>query len=343
MAIYFPVLRWKLGERAALANLTPPVKDQISPIIEFPLGCDYNDSKVTNFCSTLLSDWGDNRPFYLDLSTIDFEGASLGDVHPALTLIRDAHEQNLLLIPVLNLGMDQGLFTAVRQAFQEGCFSNAALRVTDDEEDSAGDDALDMIRDLGLQKANIDLIIDLGCVSDGPIRPKIRILSMLVAEFGPGYRNVILLSGAIPSDLSNHVDTDTSERIPRYDWRLWQHVHQLPNYHYLLYGDYTTIPCEFREVPYQGAPKIKYTLENDWFIIKGHRSRQRENQRQAQSMAIVSSGFFRGANNSFGETRIHDCANGLWGPGNPTNWVTNDINQHITFVVSQVSATPGVL
>lgn len=82
MTVYFPVLRWKLGERAALTYLAPSVKDQVTPIIEFPLGCDYNDSKLTNFCNTLLTDWGTNRPFYLDLSPVDFDGAPLGDDHP---------------------------------------------------------------------------------------------------------------------------------------------------------------------------------------------------------------------------------------------------------------------
>ncbi len=30
-----------------------------------------------------------------------------------------------------------------------------------------------------------------------------------------------------------------------------------------------------------------------------------------------------------------------WNPENATNWVTTDVNQHITFVVSQVSSILG--
>lgn len=300
MAIYFPVLRWKLGERSALQNLAPAIKEQITPIIEFPFDCDYNDRKVTDFCITAVQDWGAGLPFYLDLSSVNFDGAPTGMSHPALVLFITAHQQHLLPIPVI--------------------------------------DVLEIIDTIGIRNTDIDLIIDLRDISKGAIQAKIRVLNVLVGQLGTSYRRTIVLSGAFPSELSNYVGTDDEELIPRHDWHLWIRAHRSPNLRHLLFGDYTTIPCEFREIPFQGAPKIKYTLENEWFVIKGHRSRRRDNQRQEQALVIVNKPFFRGAQHSFGETRIRQCADGNWGPGNPTNWVTNDINQHITFVVSQVSA-----
>jgi len=77
----------------------------------------------------------------------------------------------------------------------------------------------------------------------------------------------------------------------------------IQNSHNYYLGDYTTVPAEFVEIPYPGAPKIKYTLDNEWFVIKGHRPRRRENQRQNQAATIVNAPFFRGAEHSFGELR----------------------------------------
>jgi len=338
MAIYFPVLRWKLGERSALQNLAPAIKEQITPIIEFPFDCDYNDRKVTDFCITAVQDWGAGLPFYLDLSSVNFDGAPTGMSHPALVLFTTAHQQHLLPIPVINIDMHTDLLGAIHQAYTNNCFKNIALRITENDEDSFVTDVLEIIDTIGIRNTDIDLIIDLRDISKGAIQAKIRVLNVLVGQLGTSYRRTIVLSGAFPSELSNYVGTDDEELIPRHDWHLWIRAHRSPNLRHLLFGDYTTIPCEFREIPFQGAPKIKYTLENEWFVIKGHRSRRRDNQRQEQALVIVNKPFFRGAQHSFGETRIRQCADGNWGPGNPTNWVTNDINQHITFVVSQVSA-----
>jgi hypothetical protein len=337
MPIYFPVLRWKLGERGALTNLETTVKDQISPIIEFPPDCDYDDRKVADFCTNAINDWGAGRPFYLDLSAVNFDNVPTGIDHPAQELFRTAQQRNLEPIPIFNVNMDQELFVTIQQAYTDGLFRNLALRITENEEDTAADDAQEMMNDLGIDITDVDLIIDLRDVSNGAIQAKTRVLDTLVRQFGNDYHRSIVLSGAIPC-IGDYVGTDANERIPRHDWRLWNHVHRLHNFEHLLFGDYTTIPCEFREVPYQGAPKIKYTIDDEWFVIKGHRARQRDNQRQTQALVIANAQFFRGDQYSFGENRIRQCADGVWGPGNSTNWVSNDINQHITFVVSQVPA-----
>lgn len=102
---------------------------------------------------------------------------------------------------------------------------------------------------------------------------------------------IYLISGAFPSQLGDYVGTDNSEYIPRHDWQFWTQAIRRSNLKHLLFGDYTTIPYEFREIPFQGAPKIKYTLDNQWFVIKGHRSRQRDNQRQNQALAIANAQF----------------------------------------------------
>ncbi|MFX4263574.1 beta family protein [Pelotomaculum propionicicum] len=167
MAIYYPVIRWKLGERAALVNLTPAVKDQISPIIEFPFNCDYDDRKVTDFCNNASTDWGVGRPFYLDLSTVDFDDAPTGTDHPALELFRNANRLGLELIPIFNVDIDPDLLIAIQDAYTDGLFRYIALRITENEDDAAADEARDIIGETGINIDEVDLIIDLRDVSDG--------------------------------------------------------------------------------------------------------------------------------------------------------------------------------
>ena len=338
MSVYFPVLRWKQGERCALANLDTAIKPHISPIIEFPLDCEHIDRKITDFCVNAVSDWGTEHQFYLDLSHIDFTAAQSGSNHPALSLLRIANQEGLQVIPVLNPDIDPDLLAAIQRAHDEVNFDNIALRINENADDSALDDAIEMVTDMEVPISQVDLIIDLFDISSGAVQANVRVLNTLVNYFGTDYRNTVVICGAMPGQLADYVGTDDDAYLPRHDWQLWIRARGQRSLSHIKYGDYTTIPCEFRDVPFRGAPKIKYTLDRDWYIIKGHRSRGRDNQRQEQAQQVTNAEFFRGSDYSFGDRRISDCATGDWGPGNSTNWVTNDVSQHIAYVVSQVSA-----
>lgn len=343
MSIYYPVLRWKQGERTALQNLSANIKSQVCPIIEFPLDCEHDDKKVIDFCQRAVNNWGTEQPFYLDLSHIDYTNALAEDEHPALSIFRESDALGLLLIPVINTDADPELLSVIYQALGEDLFKNVALRINENDDDSSINDEIAQIYSSGVAPSRLDLIIDMLDVSSGAIQAKIRILSALINQIGCQHRDTIVISGSFPGRLDEYVGTDDSAFIPRYDWQLWNRARDSANLARIKFGDYTTIPCEFREVPFRGAPKIKYTRDNDWYVIKGHRQRGRDNQRQSQAQKIIGSEFYRGADYSLGDNRIHACANGDWGPGNPANWVAIDVSQHITYVVSQLSSTPGVI
>lgn len=340
MYVYFPVIRWKQGERDALRNLPTEIKMRIVPIIEFPYGCDCTDKKFTEFTKTVGTDWGP-YPFYIDLSTVDYADTSRHETHPAFGLLKDLYDSDLFAMPIIRLDVEQDLFDAFRLARTHMYFQHVGLRITRDADDSALQDAMDTLEKLGIEPTLADLIIDLGDVSTGHLPSTQRILRDIANQFGNSYRRRILVSGAIPQELD--IERDSEDFLPRHDWQLWLEIHQKHELSDIMFGDYVTVPVNFVEIQYLGAPKAKYTLENKWFVQKGHRPRGRDDQRQVQARKIIEKNFFRGEQYSFGDQRISDCASGRWGPGNATNWVTNDVNQHITYVVSQVSSILGGL
>lgn len=334
MPVYYPVLRWKQGEQAALQNLSVSTKGLISPIVDFPDNCEHTDNRVSNFCRDAIAVWGVNRPFYVDLGTIDYGVTPIG-THPAAQLLMNAHTAGLEIIPVITTDIDFNLLSAISSSYSLGYFQRIALRILRDEEATAHTDAASAIQEIGIEGNNCDLIIDLGDVTTGSIQSNFRILQSLLLQFGMNYRKIICVSGAFdPSE----VQTDSNGRIHRNDLLLWIHARQLPELNRLEFGDYTTVQALLEEVQYQGAPKIKYTLDQEWYMIKGHRSRARDNQRQQLSQHIINQQFYRGVAYSFGDNRINQCATGLWGPGSAANWVSNDISQHITFVANQLNA-----
>lgn len=333
MAIYFPVLRWKMGERHALRHLSPAIKSQIAPILEFPPNCEMGDKKIRSFCADAVKEWGTGRPFYLDISYIDSLGFS------SLDILRDAYQQQLVCIPTYNTEFGGNALNVVLKALTGGYCFNIAFRVTENVSSGQIESFNQALRASSIRKGQVDLIVDMRDLSSGSIRAKVRLLESLIRDLGNSYRQSILVGGAFTQE---QIRTDSHGFVSRYDWELWKYARLMPGLGNLLYGDYATVVCEFRESRYLGAPKVKYTTEDGWFCIKGHKARGRDDQRIRQAAAIAAESFYRGDQYSHGDQQIHLIATGRQSQGNATTWVTNDINQHITFVVSQVSAIPPV-
>ncbi|MHB9131679.1 MAG: beta family protein [Armatimonadota bacterium] len=334
MAIYFPVLRWKMGERHALRYLAPTIKDKISPVIEFPPNCKMHDDKIGSFCNDALKDWGAGRPFYLDTSYIDNCGFSSADI------LLDAKQKQLCCIPTYNMEFGGNSLGTVLQAISSGHCAHIAIRVTENVSGSQIADIAAALQTVKIEKDKVDLIVDMRHTANGSIQAKARLLQSLIKDLGNNYRQSILVSGAFTLE---QIKTDSYGLVNRYDWELWKTARQLPGLGGLLYGDYATVVCEFRDSPFRSSPKAKYTIDEQWFCIKGHKTRARnEGQSIQHAAAIVGKSFYRGKHYSYGDDKIHQIANKKCTSGNATTWVTNDVNQHITFVVSQVSSTPPV-
>ena len=69
---YVPVLKWKMGEYQALARLTDPAKDRLTPLLEIPpVGFDFEtgrnkesaDDHLGDFGKRLRSKWQSRRCF----------------------------------------------------------------------------------------------------------------------------------------------------------------------------------------------------------------------------------------------------------------------------------------
>jgi hypothetical protein len=329
MELYFPVLRWKQGEREALRNLSQPVLDKIVPIIEFPQNCVPNDRKITTFPQSALSDLGTDKSFYLDISYIDECGIS------SARLLDDIFTRGLQCIPVHNLQNGRGSLATIIQLFTGRKCRSFAIRVSDNVSDAEIDYTLATLQQYGIAHEELDLILDMRDLCNGAVQAKLRMMRMLTQRLGTAYHRSIVLAGSFTKDA---IQSNSQGWVNRYDWALWKETRQSSDLAHVWFGDYTTVICEFRDSEYRGAPSIKYTTDDHWFVMKGNLRERQHPQRIAQSSTVVSAPFYRRQPFSFGDLRIGQCATGVWGPGSTSNWVAIDVSQHIAFAVSQVSA-----
>lgn len=83
--------------------------------------------------------------------------------------------------------------------------------------------------------------------------------------------------------------------------------------------------------------KIRYTIENSYFIARGHSLRQdnKTAQNNVLAKAIVDSHHYMGASFSWGDSRIMDCSQGHF-VGSPTTWISIDTNHHISSLTTEI-------
>jgi hypothetical protein len=151
-----------------------------------------------------------------------------------------------------------------------------------------------------------------------------------------------LIASSFPRGLSN-VKADSTRRLPRGEFNLWQHVVQsnklarIPSF-----GDYGIVnPADedFAGKTMKPSAKIRYTIEEDWLIIRGKSLRKDLNQYHDLSEKLINEKEFLGAGFSWGDDYVSECARKIKFSRQLTQWVAVDTNHHLTFVADQIAKT----
>jgi hypothetical protein len=197
----------------------------------------------------------------------------------------------------------------------------------------------DVSKQIAIDTNKIILIIDLEDISDKTVVQCEADFKSIYNKINADFAEVIFLSGAlsIPSDFGKN----TSDYFERTDWLGWKKLKNKSKYENLQFGDYGIDSAKFVDVPYPGAPKIKYTFEDKWIVFKGVKPKggvpRNYDQYKEMSKQLVKLEGWR-IPTCYGEKMIADCAKGDKEVGSPTKWVEIGLNQHISFVVSQLDA-----
>lgn len=353
MSMYSPLIKWKSGERGALRRLDTGVKDLIVPIFEFQPGADLTDQEsvalhrpVLDFCKDATNCWGLNRPFYIDANHFDVPATSAISNHPILELLNNIQIANLIAIPVLWSDSSPDMIKAIRDFLETSSSSHVALRLFENDSINAGIIVDNLADELEISRNQIDVILDYQYLDSSRSLASAQVLIQgWISNLGTGLGQVILLGGSMPPNLWEHIDQDSTGILPRQEWRLWTRIRTYPGLSHLVFGDYTTInPMPLGDTgDMRPSAKIKYTLSNDWLIARGQRIwKVGGAQHHKLAEMIVGHHGFRNPASNYGEKYIDDCSRKVCGPGNSETWVTVGVNQHISFVVSQLLASPAV-
>jgi len=370
---YIPILKWKRGEYRALKGLRDKDKHDITPLIELvmPTVQLYKDKKKTvkksaeemikemvikfeekrilEIPKEILTSWG-NQPIFVDFSLIYGTQPAIHLKIKALkSIILAGISMGLKIIPVLNLNEEL-------EFKQELCSLSGknnlgiCLRVTSsDLSDMANIKTLnDKIKNFllifNLNEKNIDLLIDIKEKNDQYskyINASQTIMNLIK------WRNFIFASGAFPENL-NGCKLDEQTLLPRMDWQEWvEHKKNKKLQRNPIFADYTIRnPIFIESLQYHSSTtSIKYTLENDWLVMKGKKLDYPLYLVNAK-LLVEDTKYFYGENFSSGDQYLAQKAKHYYkyiknpsikGTGRSEDWIAMGISHHLALVVSQMA------
>ena len=351
--MYVPVLSWRQGEYQALSFLNPCDKDKIIPLVCIPqVEFDFEmrkdkktvDEHVRPFVDRFKAKWR-SRPAWIALHEKIAGGRMSNGSHVFEYILDGLRSNQAHAAPVLTLESDTDTIAAAARAIDRDRHgAGIRVRLENLMARNPGDDVAKLTRKLSLPLAETDLIIDLRAPNFKPYQHFAKVLIVIFNRLRDlsAYRNLVLVSSAIPDSfgkIAHGVD-----EIPRHDWLFYKALlAALPNgIRRPVYGDYTIVNPEFKPKDMRmikPAGKIVYATAATWATCKGPAFRGNEEQMFDHCRIIVSNPQFQfcGADFSYGDRYIAQCAAEKEGPSNLTRWKSVTINHHITMVVNDLA------
>lgn len=354
---YVPILKCKDGEFRAIRDLAQATKDALTPVMEVqPIPWDYVNDTATSEADQYLTRvaqkcadyWGTDRPLLLDIEPGSFED-EVGGMHPLAFLLGACRQRDVDIVPVTGLDRPETFHEAVTTAAEEDELGVCLRVVPEDlEREDFADDLDELIDDLGVTRETTDLLLDLGPIMPVAAATSMAARAMISATpYVQQWRSLILAATAFPENLQGYPPESVNTR-PRTEWLVWRnlvgaggHVPRRPSFSDYAIAHPSILDMDPRIM--RMSANLRYTSERDWLILKGRDTRQYGHEQFNDICAeLVQRPEFSGADFSWGDNYIQQCANGNAGPGNAMTWRRAGTSHHLTFVVRQIANLAGI-
>ncbi|MCP6718555.1 MAG: beta family protein [Patescibacteria group bacterium] len=358
---YVPILKWKRAEQGALKALTEEHRKYITPLVQFVMprhepGEELEDviaefeKQAPQKAKKVIEIWGYD-PIFVDISLLLTTPLQVESLN---TILRTGYKLGGNFIPVIYLNDDQEIKKIACTLAKENK-SGVCLRLTCSNFDfpdltKLNQDIITFLSSSGLKEKDINLLVDIKKTKEsGNKCAKYLNLSQRIPNLLK-WRTFTFASGSFPENLSE-CKIDEDNFIARIDWKNWKnYVDNKKLRRKPAFADYTIQHPIYRE-DYQFFPpttSIKYTLENEWLIMKG--KKQKFDKYLASAALLVKTEKFYGESFSEGDKYIVEKANhypkymkakdrgqDIKGTGSTETWLRTGINHHLALVANQIA------
>ena len=333
---YVPVLKVKRGERKALQRVSSIHQSRITPLLEIVK----LDTAFTDLAEAV-------RPYsrcFIDAREIAADGQAGAD-----EVFRRATAAGIVFTPVTGVSRTADITPAL--AYRT---NGLALRLTRAEFEQGGlaGRINPFLSAKGLTPEEIDLIVDLGGVEDFILEGIVALTDAFIAEVPDHlrWRTFTVSACAFPKSMGV-VQRNSEASVERADWIAWRDnlygqrnsLQRLPTF-----SDCAIQRPEgvegFDPVKMQVSASIRYTLEEQWLLIKGQSTRSKRPGEQfpelARKLVYGNLTRFYGSDHCSGCGLMKAAADGASGLGSAEAWRQLGTIHHISSVTQALASLP---
>jgi hypothetical protein len=340
MRSYTPVVKAKKNDLGALSALTATAKAGIFPLVESPITI--NGSTLATQCADAAAVaarlMGDSV-FFFD---------PLGIEGPARQLLafRTLVDSKANFVPTLGLARPLIPLQELTALVDDTKGRFAVRLESDDIEDAENswDSISRLTSALDTSPADVTLILDFAQLNGKDI-DELRELVLDFLACQPRHLSEckLILIGSSALNTVAGVPLDGELDVARRELSLWTRVSfELADSRRIRFGDYGIVDPSF---VFAGGPsgnanaKIRYTRGGKTRYFRGHGLYKPNRFAQYHDLAarVVASSDFLGAEFSYGDKRIADCAAQSCRSGNLATWVQADLNHHVEYTAHQIA------
>lgn len=347
---YFAIMKAKMGEFQAVRDLAEDVKQRTTFVWEVP-SLPFNhetssfgksvDAHIEAFSKRLHESREDERHCFVDCRQLDREsrlGTGEIPLAAALRLTSDlgAHpsicdEPTTNECEIVREHLANGGELLLR--LSERTFANISFRQT----------LSQLLRRVGATPVQVHLFFDFEQLSNPNTQSQAFAAYSAIANLDNSHEwlSYTIVGGSMPNSLPPA--EQSPKLLPRLEWNIWKDVvANLPATARLpCFGDYGVSSYDVTELNPRlitVSANIRYTSTEGFWIFKG-RSLSRFSFEQFRSLSkqLVEHTAYSGADFSWGDGYIQQCALGVGGTGNTTTWRRVGTNHHVTLVARQLS------
>ncbi len=343
---YMPVLKVKRGEKAALQAISETFLPRITPLLEI---VERKDKGVREHLNTAFKGLASSvRPYqrcFIDTRELAPDGTSA-----AAEVFQMATTEGIEFTPVTGISR-----TADVEAVMNNRSNGIGLRLTRSEFEGGNlvPDLLAFMEHHALDAGEIDLIVDLGDVSDFVFHGVSALTHAFLAEL-PNHRDwrtITLSACGFPPGIGR-VGRNSHALLDRVDWVSWRdslHARRADLPRLPAYSDYAiqnTAGVEGFDPQYMPvSASVRYASSDEWLIIKGESNKITPLKEQFPRLAelLVRGGLrshFHGEDHCTGCESVMASANGADRLGSSDVWRRLGTIHHITSVIEQLDALP---
>lgn len=348
--LYVPILAAKQGEFSALSNLPSVTGDRVTPVFEVPNPGPGKPLEISLAkTATKAGKAWSGREAFLDISKWKPNARTETGIHVLEFSFFQFRSQGITTHPVI--GYDRWDDLDYIQALKNIRASYAikpCLRLDREAIEDAHDPTYfaerieQIMSELDLTAKNLYVLIDLGDVTKSSTPDTLAEADTVIdAIRSLGFTTIILAGCSIPATINTAVENpDTAGCIPRIEMMVWKAVFEDRKDSGIVFGDYSVRNSDAADgviAPHANA-KIRYTISNQFFIVRGHSKQLTRLAVQNKELAriLVASPYYMGAAFSWGDGQILQCSIGAKEMGSPTTWIGIDTNHHIHAVVNEL-------